>query len=92
MPDNYTSFASMKVLLDNTLKNFEFYLDAEEIQDFSQSVLIKDLFYSQNYKENKVYDIDKIKELLTNDPKNTKLKKLQKNFSKDYSLKSIIKF
>ena len=82
MPDNYTSFASMKVLLDNTLKNFEFDLDAEEIQDFSQSVLIKDLFYSQNYKENKVYDIDKIKELLSNNPKNKKLKKIATEFFK----------
>jgi hypothetical protein len=42
----------------------------------------KDLFYSQNYKENKVYDIDKIKELLTNDPKNTKLKKIATEFFK----------
>ena len=31
--DNYTSFASMKILLDNTLKNFDLIVDTQEIQD-----------------------------------------------------------
>ena len=82
MIDSYTSFASMKVLLDNTLQNFEFYLDAEEIKDFTQSELIRDLFCCQNYTENKVYDIDKIKDILTNYPKNKKFKKLATEFFK----------
>ena len=82
MTDNYTSFSSMKVLLDNTLKNFELLLDAEEIKDFSQSTLIKDLFNSQNYIENKAYSIEKIKEMLTTNTKNKKLKKLAVEFFK----------
>ena len=82
MTDNYTSFSSMKVLLDNTLKNFELQLDAEEIKDFSQSTLIKDLFLSQNYTENKIYSIEKIKEMLTTNAKNKKLKKLAVEFFK----------
>ena len=82
MTDNYTSFASMKVLLENTLNNFELSLDAEEIQDFTESILIRDLFSSQNYNENKKYDIEKIKEILTNNPKNKKLKKLAVDFFK----------
>jgi hypothetical protein len=82
MTDNYTSFSSMKVLLDNTLKNFELQLDAEEIKDFSQSTLIKDLFLSQNYTENKIYSIEKIKEMLTTNSKNKKLKKLAVEFFK----------
>ena len=82
MTDNYTSFSSMKVLLDNTLKNFELQLDAEEIKDFSQSTLIKDLFLSQNYTENKIYSIEKIKEMLTTNTKNKKLKKLAVEFFK----------
>jgi hypothetical protein len=82
MTDNYTSFASMKVLLENTLNNFELSLDAEEIEDFTESMLIKDLFCSQNYYENKKYDIEKIKDILTNNPKNKKLKKLAVEFFK----------
>ena len=82
MTDNYTSFASMKVLLDNTLNCFELELDAEEVQDFTQSVLIRDLFCSQNYNENKAYDIEKIKELITTHSKNKKLKKLAVEFFK----------
>ena len=82
MTDNYTSFASMKVLLENTLNNFELNLDAEEIQDFTESILIRDLFHSQNYDENKKYEIEKIKEILTNNPKNKKLKKLAIEFFK----------
>ena len=82
MTDNYTSFASMKVLLENTLKNFELHLDTEEIQDFTQSQLIRDLFHSQKYDENKTYDIEKIKELLTSKTKNKKLKKLVTEFFK----------
>ena len=42
--DNYTSFASIKILLENTLKNFDLIVDTEEIQNFAQSVLIKDIF------------------------------------------------
>ena len=82
LPDNYSSFASMKILLDNTLNNFELCLDAEEIKDFSQSVLIRDLFASQKYIENKLYSIDKIKEILTTKTKNKKLKKLVNEFFK----------
>ena len=82
MTDSYTSFASMKVLLENTLKNFELHLDTEEIQDFTQSQLIRDLFHSQKYDENKTYDIEKIKELLTSKTKNKKLKKLVTEFFK----------
>ena len=82
MTDNYTSFASMKVLLDNTLKNFELILDYEEIKDFIQSVIIKDLFVSQNYLENKFYNIEKIKEILTNNRRDKKLKKIAEQFFK----------
>ena len=82
MTDTYTSFASMKILLDNTLDNFELKLDAEELRDFTQSVLIRDLFISQKYEENKRYEIEKIKEILTNNPKNKKLKKIATEFFK----------
>ena len=82
MTNNYTSFACMKVLLDNTLRNFEIYLNPEEIRDFSQSVLIKDLFETQNYSINKSYDINEIKEALINNPKNEKLKKISNEFFK----------
>ena len=82
MLDNYTSFASMKILLDNTLKNFELNLEAGELKDFSQSVLIRDLFSTQNYNENKTYDIEKIKEILINNPKNNHLKKIASDFFK----------
>ena len=51
--DNYTSFASMKVLLDNTLANFEMIIDVEEMKDFAQSVLIKNIMDSMDYTENK---------------------------------------
>ena len=82
MTNNYTSVACMKVLLDNTLRNFEIYLNSEEIRDFSQSVLIKDLFETQNYSINKPYDIKEIKEALINNPKNEKLKKICNEFFK----------
>ena len=82
MTNNYTSSACMKVLLDNTLRNFEIYLNSEEIRDFSQSVLIKDLFETQNYSINKSYDINEIKEALINNPKNEKLKKISNEFFK----------
>ena len=82
MTDTYTSFASMKILLDNTLDNFELKLDAEELRDFAQSVLIRDLFISQKYEENKRYEIEKIKDILTNNPKNKKLKKIAQEFFK----------
>ena len=87
MTDSYTSFASMKILLDNTLQNFEIYLDAEEIQNYTQSGLINDLFCAQNYNENKTYDIDKIKEILTNFPKSKKFKKLTTEFFQGLSTK-----
>ena len=82
MTNNYTSSACMKVLLDNTLRNFEIYLNSEEIRDFSQSVLIRDLFETQNYSINKSYDINEIKEALINNPKNEKLKKISNEFFK----------
>jgi len=82
MTNNYTSSACMKVLLDNTLRNFEIYLNSEEIRDFSQSVLIKDLFETQSYSINKAYDINEIKETLINNPKNEKLKKISNEFFK----------
>ena len=82
MTNNYTSSACMKVLLDNTLRNFEIYLNSEEIRDFSQSVLIKDLFETQNYSINKSYDINEIKETLINNPKNEKLKKISNELFK----------
>ena len=59
--DNYTSFASMKVLLDNTLSNFEMIVDVEEMNSFAESVLIKDILASKDYTENKEYNIEKIK-------------------------------
>ena len=80
MSDNYTSFASMKILLDNTLTNFELLVDTEEIRDFTQSILIKDIFASKGYLENKKYNIEKIKEILINNNKNEKLKKLSQDF------------
>ena len=82
MTNNYTSSGCMKVLLDNTLRNFEIYLNSEEIRDFSQSVLIRDLFETQNYSINKSYDINEIKETLINNPKNEKLKKISNEFFK----------
>ena len=82
MTDNYTSFASMKILLDNTLHNFQLILDSEEIRDFTQSILINDLFISQNYLENKFYNIDKIKEILTTNRRDKKLKKIAEQFFK----------
>ena len=82
MTDTYTSFASMKILLDKTLDNFELKLDAEELRDFTQSILIRDLFVFQNYKENQRYEIEKIKDILTNNPKSKKLKKMAQEFFK----------
>ena len=82
MTDNYTSFASMKILLDNTLDNFELILDAEEIRDYTQSILIRDLFISKKYYENQRYEIEKIKEILINNPKNKKLKYIATEFFK----------
>jgi len=85
MTNNYTSFACMQVLLDNTLSNFEFYLNSEEIRDFSQSVLIKDLFEAfetQGNRINKSYDINEIKEALVNNPKNETLKKISNELFK----------
>ena len=82
MTDDYTSFASMKVLLDNTLNNFELILDSEEIRDFTQSILIRDLFISQHYLENKFYNIEKIKEMLTTNKRDKKLKKIAEEFFK----------
>ena len=80
MSDNYTSFASVKILLDNTLTNFKLLVDTEEIRDFTQSILIKDIFASKDYVENKEYNIEKIKDILINNNKNEKLKKLSKDF------------
>ena len=80
--DDYTSFASMKVLLDNTLNNFELILDSEEIRDFTQSILIRDLFISQHYLENKFYNIEKIKEMLTTNKREKKKKKIAEEFFK----------
>ena len=82
MSDNYTSFASTKILLNNTLKNFELILDIEEIQDYTQSVLIRDLFLSKYYFLNERYNIDKIKDMLINNPKNKKLKQISEDFLK----------
>ena len=70
MTENYKASACIKELLDNTLNNFEIYLDVEEISEYIQSSLIKDLFISQNYKENKSYEIDTIKNMLINNSKN----------------------
>ena len=81
--DNYTSFASMKILLDNTLKNFDLIVDTQEIQDFAQSVLIKDIFASKGYLENKQYNIQQIKEILINNKKNEKLQKISQDFLKN---------
>ena len=81
--DNYTSFASMKILLDNTLKNFDLIVDTQEIQDFAQSVLIKDIFASKGYIENKQYNIQQIKEILINNKKNEKLQKISQDFLKN---------
>ena len=85
--DNYTSFASMKVLLDNTLANFEMIIDVEEMKDFAQSVLIKDILASMNYTENKEYSIEKIQEILINNKRNPKLCKLSQNFLKNLQIK-----
>ena len=85
--DNYTSFASMKILLDNTLKNFDLIVDTQEIQDFAQSVLIKDIFAYKGYVENKQYNIEQIKDILINNKKNKKLQKLSKEFLKDLDVK-----
>ena len=87
MSENYTSFASMKVLLDNTLANFEMIIDVEEMNDFAQSVLIKDILASNDYKENKKYSIEKIQEILTNNKRNPKLRKLSQNFLKGLQIK-----
>ena len=87
MSENYTSFASMKVLLDNTLANFEMIIDVEEMNDFAQSVLIKDILASNDYKENKKYSIEKIQEILTNNKRNPKLCKLSQNFLKGLQIK-----
>ena len=81
--DNYSSFASMIVLLNNTLNSFDLNINTEEIRDFTQSLLIKDIFSSQNYNENKSYDIEKIKNILINNPKNNKLKNITINFFKE---------
>ena len=80
MSDNYTSFASVKILLDNTLANFELLVDTEEIRDFTQSILIKDIFASKDYLENKEYNIEKIKDILIHNNKNERLKKLSLDF------------
>ena len=85
--DNYTSFASMKILLDNTLKNFDLIVDTQEIQDFAQSVLIKDIFASKGYLENKKYNIEQIKNILINNKKNEKLQKISKEFLKNLVVK-----
>jgi len=85
--DNYTSFASMKVLLDNTLANFEMIIDVEEMKDFAQSVLIKDILASMDYTENKEYSIEKIQEILINNKRNPKLCKLSQNFLKNLQIK-----
>ena len=82
MTDSYTSFASMKVLLENTLNNFELILDSEEIRDFTQSIIIRDLFVSQNYLENKFYNVEKIKEILTTNKRDKKLRKISEEFFK----------
>lgn len=89
--DNYTSFASMKVLLDNTLINFEFIVDTEEIQAFAQSGLISDIFASKDYTKNKFYSIEKIKEILINNKKNKKLQKLSQDFFKGLYTKKYLK-
>ena len=80
--NNYTPFASMKVLLENTLNNFDLELDVNEIKDFSQSTLIKDLFSKINYTENQFYTIGKIKEILITDNKNKKFNNLVVKFFK----------
>ena len=85
--DNYTSFASMKVLLDNTLANFEMIVDVEEMNSFAESVLIKDILASKGYTENKEYNIEKIKEILINNKKNEKLRKLSQDFLKGLNTK-----
>ena len=85
--DNYTSFASMKVLLDNTLSNFEMIVDVEEMNSFAESVLIKDILASKDYKENKEYNIEEIKEILINNKKNEKLRKLSEDFLKKLYVK-----
>jgi hypothetical protein len=85
--DNYTSFASIKILLENTLKNFDLIVDTEEIQNFSQSVLIKDIFAHKGYIENKEYNIGEIKEILINNKKNPKLQKLSIDFLKNLYVK-----
>ena len=87
MPSNYISFASMNVLLDNTLNNFERFLNAEEIQFYSQSQLIKNLFYSQNYITNSDYSIEKIKDILINNSKDNKLQKLSSELFKNLNVK-----
>ena len=85
--DNYTTFASMKVLLDNTLSNFEMIVDVEEMNSFAESVLIKDILASKDYKENKEYNIEEIKEILINNKKNEKLRKLSEDFLKKLYVK-----
>ena len=85
--DNYTSFASMKVLLDNTLANFEMIVDVEEMNSFAESVLIKDILASKGYTENKEYNIEKIKEILINNKKSEKLRKLSEDFLKGLNTK-----
>ena len=92
MTENYKASACIKELLDNTLNNFEIYLDVEEISEYIQSSLIKDLFISQNYKENKSYEIDTIKNMLINNSKNKKLKKYCDNFFKGFYTKKYDKF
>ena len=85
--DNYTSFASIKILLENTLKNFDLIVDTEEIQNFAQSVLIKDIFAHKGYIENKEYNIGEIKEILINNKKNPRLQKLSIDFLKNLYVK-----
>ena len=85
--DKYTSFASLKVLLDNTLNNFGMIVDVEEMKDFSQSILIRDILATKHYTENKKYNIEQIKEILTNNNKNEKLCKLSKDFLKNLHVK-----
>ena len=87
MLDNYTSFASMKVLLDNTLDNFGLIIDVEEMKDFAQSFLIRDILASKDYIENKEYDIETIKQILINNKKNKKLAKLSQEFLKELRVK-----
>ena len=83
MTDNYSAFASMTVLLNNTLNSFDLNINTEEIRDCTQSLLIKDVFSSQNYNENKSYDIETIKNILINNSKNNKLKNIAINFFKE---------